>query len=165
MSWLWLWIFINVHRTFRSCKWQELYMVVEELSAAHEGHCSLSFITFRRQCFKMFQMFSQYCHSLISLENAMQGSNWNLSLDIRSHCGLGTWVNFIRKFTYLNVCILSSICTLLVTRHWRMGPQTPSQCAVPVLWRDEQGDTRLHSDKNSEIDSVTGTIVYMEQNY
>jgi len=116
----------------------------------------------KRQCFKTLQMFSQYCHFLISLEYEMQESSWNLSLDIRSHCSLGSWVNFIGMFTYLNVCILRSMGTLLVTRHWRMGPQTSSQHAVPLLWGDEQGDTRLHSDKNMEIDSVTGTIVYME---
>jgi hypothetical protein len=46
-----------------------------------------------------------------------------------------------------------------------MGPQTPSQRAVPVLRGDEQGDTRLYSDKYMEIDSVTGTVVYMEGNY
>jgi hypothetical protein len=117
---------------------------------------------FKRQCFKKFQMLSQYCHFIISLEYEMQESSWNLSLDIRSHCSLGSWVNFIRIFTYLNVCILRSMGTLLVTRLWRMGPQTPSQLAVPLLWGDEQGDTRLHSDKNMEIDSVTGTIVYTE---
>ena len=41
----------------------------------------LSLITFKRQCFKTLQMFSQYCNFLISLEYAMQGSSWNLSLD------------------------------------------------------------------------------------
>ena len=49
MSWLWLWIFINVYWTFRSHKWQEIYMLVEELSPSHEGHCSLSLINFKRQ--------------------------------------------------------------------------------------------------------------------
>ena len=122
----------------------------------------LSLIDFKRQCFKPLQMFSQYCHFLISLEYAMQESTWNVSLDIMSHCG---WVNFIRMFTYPTFCILRSMGTLLVTCHWRMGPQTSSQCTVPVLWGDEQGDTRVHSDKNMEIDSITRAIVYMEEKY
>jgi hypothetical protein len=31
----------------------------------------------------------------------MQESSWNLSLDIRSHCSLGSWITFIRMLTYL----------------------------------------------------------------
>jgi hypothetical protein len=69
--------------------------------------------------------------------------------------------NFTRMFTYLNVCILSYMGTLLVTHHWRMEPQTQSQRAVPILWGDAKGDKRFISDKKTEIDFVTTATVYM----
>jgi hypothetical protein len=58
---------------------------VEKPSTSHEGQCCL-FTTFKRQCFKTLKMVAQYCHLLISLENEMQESSWNISLDIMSHC-------------------------------------------------------------------------------